>query len=83
MYLLHYVLTLYDETRKMSVVIGGFVKVWKFKICEVSMFGTFDREIEIKARTETSAEKKLWAMCGNRSWTITAINGVATREYAE
>lgn len=44
------------------------MKTFTFTYLEVSMFGSFPREKEIKAKTEASALKKLSQLQGNRDF---------------
>ena len=44
------------------------MQTFKIKFTEVSMFGSAERTIEVKAKTPESAWKKFWAIAGNRTF---------------
>lgn len=51
------------------------MKTWKFQIFEHWFGGTNERVIEVRARTETSARKKVRQIQGNRDWEIVLLGG--------
>jgi len=47
------------------------MKIWTFEVKETWFGGVKEYDLEVKARTEASATKKAWSICGNRSWELT------------
>ena len=53
---------------------GGNMKNFKVTIEITNMFGVSSkREIQIKAKTEKSAEKKAWEIIGNQSGHVVSV----------
>jgi len=49
------------------------MKVWKVKIEFVGLAGTYMSEFETRARTRKSAEKKAFAVVGDRSYNYIVV----------